>query len=327
MDRYSSNARHLAIWFALLSTLAVFLLLPFSKIAFVPAGLSLFVYVIAVCLLGSAYCRMRKMLRLAPGLEAIALGVFMTVPILVSTYLAASLDRPLTDGLLMRADEAFGFDWRTFIAFVDSHPLLAELLARAYSSIGIQLLGLPLILGATGRHRRAYVMIASYGVLCYISSVVFVWFPAVGTYTAYGVLQDQLHSINAHYGFAFLHDFNAVRSQPEFVLSLDHAAGIITFPSVHAAAALLCLWAAWDVKPIRYLFAAWNMLMAISAVSHANHYVVDVVAGFGIAGISILAVTKALHLLERKNWMLPAPFAVPALVLRRRAKRNTATTA
>lgn len=325
VDRYSSNARGLAIWFALVSTLAIFLLLPFSKITFVPAGLYGFVYIFAVCLLASIYCWIRKMLRLAPALEALALGIFMTIPILVSTYLAISLDMPLMDGPLMHADAALGFDWTAFIAFVDEHPLLAHLLAQAYGSFGIQLLILPLILGATGRYGRAYMMIVAYGVLCYVSSIVSIWFPALGTYTLYGVTQDQLHNINAHYGFAFLHDFNAVRAQPEFVLSVVNASGIITFPSVHAAVALLCAWAAWDVKPIRYVFAAWNGLMALSAVSHANHYLVDVIAGLAISAISIFAVTNTLRLINQTGWSIPMLSFRPVLILLRKQKPATRT--
>jgi hypothetical protein len=39
----------------------------------------------------------------------------------------------------------------------------------------------PLILGATGRYERSYVMILSFGVLSYFSSIVSIWFPALGT--------------------------------------------------------------------------------------------------------------------------------------------------
>lgn len=302
MDQESKTARRLTIWFTLLSTFVVFALLPFSKISLVYTDPDGFTYLFAAFLCFTYYCRKRNLLRLAPALEAVSLGLFMTIPILVSTYLAASIDLPLADDMLKSADAALGFEWMPFIKLIDAHPGVARTLAYAYSSFGMQLLVLPLILGVSGRCERAYAMIMSYGVLCYAASIVSIWFPALGTYTVYGLTQDQLQNINAHYGFASLPDFVAVREQPAFLLSIANASGIITFPSVHAAGAALCAWAAWDLKPIRYPFAGWNVLMAVSAVSHANHYVVDVLAGIGICAASIFVVTRLLRYLSQSTW-------------------------
>ncbi|MET2829497.1 phosphatase PAP2 family protein [Mesorhizobium shangrilense] len=314
MNAYATNARRLTIWFTLISTFVVLTLLPFSKVSFAYHDLGHLSYLFASFFALSVYCWKRKMFRLASSLEALAIGVFMTVPILISTYLAASLDMPLMDAPLMRADAALGLHWVAFIQFVDAHPAFAEILAKAYSSLGIQLLMLPLILGATGRHARTYVMILSYGVLCYVSSFISIWFPALGTYSVYGIMQEQLHDINAYYGFAFLHDFNAVREQAEFTLSAANASGIVTFPSVHAACALLCAWAAWDLKPVRYPLIAWNILMGISAISHANHYLVDVIAGVAIGSVSIYLVSEVLHRMQQAQWTVLPPSAVWALV-------------
>lgn len=91
------------------------------------------------------------------------------------------------------------------------------------------------------------------------------------------------------------------------MLSVVNASGIMTFPSAHAAVALLRAWAMWDVKPMRYPFAGWNALMASSAVSHANHDLVDVIAGLGMAALSIATVTFCPHKLSSKSWRLSWP--------------------
>lgn len=326
MNAYTTNARRLTIWFALITTSIVIALLPFSKVSFAYNNLEGLSYLFAICFGFSVYCWKRKMFRLAPSLEAVALGVFMTVPILISTYLAASLDMPLMDAPLMRADAALGLHWVAFIQFVDARPAFAEILARAYTSFAIQLLALPLILGATGRYGRSYVMILSFGVLSYISSIVSIWFPALGTYSVYGMTEGQLHNINDHYGFAFLHDFNAVREQARFVLSAANASGIVTFPSVHAAGALLCAWAAWDLKPVRYPFVAWNILMGISAVSHANHYLIDVIAGAAIASVSIYLVSEVLRRMQQAQWSVLPPSAIWALAVREKRSESESPT-
>ncbi|MGX8008057.1 phosphatase PAP2 family protein [Mesorhizobium sp. ORM8.1] len=303
MDKNLNEIRLLTVCFAVVSTLAVVVLLQCSKITFVYTDLGKVGYFFAIFFVPSLYCWKRGMLRLAAPLEAIALGVLMAMPILASTYLAASLNRPLMDEALVWTDAAIGFNWLTFIGFVDSWPALAHSLNNAYSTFLVQLFLLPLILGATGRYERCYTMVLSYAVICYVSSIVSIWFPALGTYAVYGVQQDQLHNINAHFGFYFLDHFNAVRSEAQFVLSPLTAKGIITFPSVHAAVALLCAWAAWDLRlPARLFFLALNILMAVAAITHGNHYLVDVIAGLAIAAISILGVTATVSVLSRLIW-------------------------
>lgn len=293
----------------------VFALLPFSKISFAftdPAGLS---YLFAAYAAASFYCWKRNMLRLAPALEAVSIGVLMTIPLLIASYMAASVALPLMDQTLERADQALGFKWNAFIEFIDAYPLGVTVLAKAYSSFAIQLLALPLILGAVGRYERVYVMMLSYSLMGYIGCIVSIWFPAVGTYAFHGLALDQLTSINAHYGYAFLADFNAVRDQQAFAMSVANAAGIITFPSLHAAGALLCAWAAWDIKIIRYPFAIWNIIMAASAISHGSHYLIDVIAGVVLGAISIFLVKELLSFMQRKEWRTPSPSTVLAMLV------------
>jgi membrane-associated phospholipid phosphatase len=309
MDGYLLGSRRLTLWFACLSTAIVLGLLPFTKVRVDFSGIQVPGYFCLILFVGSAYSWKREIFRLAPALEVLAIGFFVTGPILLSTYLAASLDMPLVDAALIRADAALGFDWHEFIRFVDASPFLAETLALAYTSFAHQLLLLPVILSISGRYTRSYEFILAYAVICYVSSVISIWTPALGTYPSYGVSQDQLSNIDALYGFYFLTDFLAIRSSETFLWSMENASGIITFPSVHAAGALLCAWAAWDVKPLRYPLAAWNVLMATSAVSHANHYLVDVPAGFAIAAASIFAVRRSLRLAGHLT--VKAPVAVP----------------
>lgn len=221
-----------------------------------------------------------------PAFEMIGAGFALVVPILVSTYLAMSLGFPLADAQLSAMDQTLGFDWLAFITFVDSHPALSRALEEGYSSFGIQLTAVPIILVVLGNIPRACAVVFGYGLLCFISSIVSISYPALGTYSVYGVAQTDLQNIDAHFGFFFLEDFNMVRASRSFVLSLDNASGIITYPSVHAGIAFFIMWAMWDNKWTRWPFVVMNLLMATSAISHANHYLVDVIAGAGIAAFT-----------------------------------------
>jgi membrane-associated phospholipid phosphatase len=66
---------------------------------------------------------------------------------------------------------------------------------------------------------------------------------------------------------------------------------LLTFPSGHAGVAALCAWAAWESRLLRFPVLVLNVAMATSAVSHANHYLIDIVAGIGIVGIAVSITT------------------------------------
>lgn len=260
-------------------------------------------------LLGIVYARWRNMDTLASILEVILCGLSITLPVGLSTYLAMGANHPLADELLVKLDQSMGFNWQAFIQFVDQRPFLAWLLENAYCSFSFQLLLLPILLVLLNRQVRAYLMVVNYAAICFVSSFVSIWFPAVGTYTIYGVTYGSLKHINAYFGFAFLKQFHAVRENPDFLFSPVGMMGILTFPSVHAAVATLCAWAVWPIRYLRLPFLVLNVLMATSAISHANHYFVDVLAGLGVAGF-VIAVT---NLLATRQWQTAPARSTPEL--------------
>src|SRR5439155_17310083 len=72
-------------------------------------------------------------------------------------------------------------------------------------------------------------------------------------------------------------------------LDLLGLAGIVTFPSFHAASAVLYAWAFWPVvwaRPIAIL--ANGMMMAATPID-GGHYFIDLIAGIAIAVPAIMA--------------------------------------
>ncbi len=241
----------------------------------------------------SPYCSWRRMFALRNSVETLCCGLLLIIPSVISTYLAIGVGMPMADDQLVAMDAKLPIDWRSFIAIVDAHGWIAHGLGYAYQSFALQLLGLPILLCVSGKPERGYRMVMAYAAICFLSSFISIWYPALGTYRMYGVAADSLHNINAHFGYFFLEQFHAVRENSDFIFSLDHAAGILTFPSVHAAVAALCAWAAWEIRLLRYPMLVLNVGMAISAVSHANHYFVDIIAGIVLAVACIAVVGVA----------------------------------
>lgn len=299
------------------SYLSIVAIMPMAGIGVDPASAAGLLTVVAFIVVLILYARWRGMAGLPAGLHCVAAVLLLALPVLVWTYAAMKLDMPLADDSLAAMDRALGFDWRGFISFVDSAPALAEGLAGAYTSFPFQILLLPLLLALAGHSTRAYSTLFAFALVCAASSVISIWYPALGTYVAYGTTQSELVNINAKFGFHFLDEFNAVRAGGAFTLFVDRAAGIVTFPSVHAAVAALCAWSAWQVRLLRYPVLLLNAAMAVSAVSHANHYLIDVVAGIGIAGLCVAATVPLFYRQADRRSPILAAARRAAVVVRR----------
>lgn len=252
------------------------------------------------------YAKWRGLDALRPALEATSLGLLLTLPVLVFTYSAMRLDMPLADPLLARMDSAIGFDWTQFTRLVDRSWLASFLLSLGYSSFSVQLLFLPSLLCMARLPGRAYQLMIAYLILCALSAAIGIFFPSVGAYVTHGMDPASLDNVSGKFGHFFLDSFHAVRGEAGFSLGIDNVAGILTFPSVHAGVAALCAWAAWPSRGLRWPFLVLNVVMAVSAVTHGAHYLIDVIAGGLVAGATVPLV----RLLVSK--MLARAEAVPA---------------
>lgn len=236
---------------------------------------------------GLVYARWRRLEAMRPFLEATMLGLLLMVPVLASTYAAMSLAMPFADPLLSRIDAAMGFDWLAFVRWVDQSPWLSQLLGYGYSSFALQLLVLPGLLCLVRQPGRAYQLVSAYVILCLVSSAIGAFFPSLGAYVTYGLEGADLRHINGVFGHQFLDSFYAIRSGTGFTLSLENAAGIVTFPSVHAGMAAICAWAAWPSRLLRWPFLVLNVIMAVSAITHGAHYLIDPLAGGLVALLTV----------------------------------------
>jgi hypothetical protein len=237
------------------------------------------------------YLAWRRMDRLKAAIELFLVAFLTSIAVLALTYAAMRLRFPLADAGLAAADAMIGYHSPTVVAWLDTQPLLARILGSTYGSFFPQLLLLPVLLCVSGHVARGYGMILGYLLLGIFGSVICAFFPSEGAYVYYGLAADDFTGVNPKMGYLFLDSFYAVRDDPVFTLELDKAAGIVTFPSGHAGAAILCAWAAWGWRRLRWPFLILNLCMYLSALSHGAHYLVDVVGGTVVALLSIRIVT------------------------------------
>ncbi|WP_156174601.1 phosphatase PAP2 family protein [Hoeflea sp. IMCC20628] len=279
-----------AIW------IAVLVARPFTKVTinYQEFSVSILMILLIAC---AGYGLGRLGFALFRAISGLIAGLFLIMlPMVAANYMAMSFNMPLADDLLVKMDTAIGFDWHSFIAFVDAQPWLAEAFGQAYQSFLIQVALVPVLLTLLGYTRRAHAFMIAYGLLALLAAVVAIWFPAYGTYTHYGYAEGQLANINNYFGYEFIQHFEAVRSSETFHVSSQAMSGILTFPSVHAGVAYLLIWATWTSVWLRYPFLLINVTMAIAAVVNANHYFIDIVASIPLAILCVVMVKQIFRL-------------------------------
>lgn len=238
------------------------------------------------------YAHWRNLTPMVPALESMALGMALTPAVIAFTYVAMRFNLPLADGLLIRMDEALGLDWPAFIQWIDSSALATKVLFYAYLIFGPELILLPALLCAAGLPLRAYQVTLGWLLIGILASVITSMFPSIAAYAGHGMTQDDLGNINVWLGTGFLDSFHAVRSDADFTLAVTNASGIVSFPSIHAGAAILCTWAAWPSRWLRYPVLVLNALMLVAAIPYGAHYFIDIIAGCAVAAVVIALMNR-----------------------------------
>jgi PAP2 superfamily len=86
------------------------------------------------------------------------------------------------------------------------------------------------------------------------------------------------------------------------LLELGNMTGIVTFPSFHAAASIIYLWALWPIWWLRPVSLFVNGLLLLSTPIHGGHYFIDVFAGIAMVFICIWIVRR-LPKLQFGEWI------------------------
>lgn len=251
-----------------------------------PSFLPLLVVPFALLPVG-VYLYRRGLSDLLGAVEGLALIIVLAVPILILSYAAMRLNLPLADALLAGWDREFGLSAMTAVRIAGRSEWLATLLGLSYSSFSLQLLAIPPLLMLAGQTARGYWFVEAFVIGCLVSIGISAFFPALGSYVHFALTAETTGAINPFFGYHFLSSFDSVRTDPDFVLSLGAASGIVTFPSIHAATAVLCSYAVWSARVLRIPFLVLNVAMFASAITHGAHYFVDVVAG-GLVALLVI---------------------------------------
>ncbi len=221
------------------------------------------------------------------------------------SYIAGSAHWPLQDQTLLAMDRALGMDPEPIARFVNDHPWLADILARGYGLIKWPLLGIPIVLAFTERYVRLQLYVLAMSLALMVTITISAFAPAIGTYYGLHLAAAQLPDVNTSIYAAQLRDILALRDGSLREIELFKLAGIVSFPSFHAASAVLYMWALWPVRRLGGIAACLNLLMIAAAPVIGAHYMVDVIGGVVLAAASILAAKLYLERLSQSQSTAP----------------------
>lgn len=289
------SGRDDAAWLILLGILLLVAALQWRTPLWVePAGL-LPISLATLALGGAAsfYARVR----VRPNFSAMCLSLlqillFSTIGSLLS-YLLAREGGPLWDTTLARWDAAIGFDWLSYVRWIDDHGWMVLPLKIAYASLIPQILILVLAQGFAGRISDMRRMIFAAMLCGTITILLSPLFPAVSNFVHLGLQSQDFTHVDPWAGYIHLADYQSLRAGTMHSLMLTKAQGIITFPSYHAGLATVTLWAFWRTPWVRWPGVVTAILTIVATPVDGGHYLVDILAGIALASACIALSSKA----------------------------------
>jgi membrane-associated phospholipid phosphatase len=230
--------------------------------------------------------------KVAGGIETSILSFLHGFPTIFIIFPLLAISGPFADSWLGHTDEMLGFDWFALIHFFARHQQGLELALRAYQSIFWQPLLIIPALWIFNRGDRAWMMVTALSFSLAISLAIYPFAPADAAFTHYGVTPAQ-YPLQSTIPWTTGPVVHSIKDGARHV-TLDSLKGLVTFPSYHAAIAVILTWAAWPIRGFGYLIAILNAVVLVSCILVGAHYLVDVIAGSVIAIASVVLSEKVL---------------------------------
>lgn len=262
------------------------------------------------------------MLRLPQALRAVPL-LILPFDTLLAAYVVTDLslvlpwqvqafNLPLVDDAVRAFDRSLGFEHATWMGWLNQHSDVLKVLSTAYRSLIIQPLVLIALCLLTGRIRHLDAYIGACWINVLLASVISMLLPTRGIIA---FLDPALFATPAWpFGATDLSTYDGLRSGAVRELLDLPRTGIISFPSCHAASAVLATWGFWRWRVTRYPAIVLNALLTVATVGCGGHYIADVIAGYACGGISVLLAVRGsafgYALMERMSVLLDRPGTV-----------------
>jgi membrane-associated phospholipid phosphatase len=206
------------------------------------------------------------------------------------SYLAAAAagGLPLQDHALDAVDLALGFEWKTLLGAMNESPWLFTALRPIYLSLMPQMTTAVLCLAFCGQLIRLRVLVVAFLLSALVTIAIAAVLPAAGAWPYPGLTAEDsphvLPTVSTSWPV-----FCGLRDGSLRTLMGIGSEGIITFPSLRAALAVVVIAALWPIPILRWVILALNVMMLAATPIDGSHYLIDVLAGIAVAIICFYA--------------------------------------
>jgi hypothetical protein len=253
----------------------------------------LIVFTIAAAYGVFGYINMMSPQRCHPRVFALLTAVSQMMLVLSGmasvTYVATAANLPLQDAKLLAFDHALGFDFRAYLDFANDRLWFIYFLVAGYRFIFWPIWVIVVALPLLAHYERVAEFICAFALALIAATVISTLIPAIGVYGAMGLVPSDYPNIVPQGYYDTLHDAPLLRDGTLRTLDLFALNGVLTFPSFHAASAVLYAWGLWPIRWLRPFSLLGNGAMILATPIGGGHFLVDVLAGIAIAITSIYA--------------------------------------
>jgi membrane-associated phospholipid phosphatase len=229
---------------------------------------------------------------IAPFDACIAVFAILDIS-LVLPWQVQAFNLPLVDHAVLAFDRSLGFDHVAWMGWLNSHPQALSVLTAAYESMVRQPQAIIALCLVTGRIRHLDRYLCAFIIAIFLTSAISILLPTRGIVA---ILEPALRATPAWpHSATDVATYDALRAGALRDLGVPEV-GIISFPSFHAASAVLAAWGFWAWRVTRYPALALNATVTIATVGCGGHYIADVLAGYVLAGCSILLAVRGSNL-------------------------------
>lgn len=217
--------------------------------------------------------------------ETAALLAF-TAAAAVLSILMTSVNLPLIDDKLAAFDAAIGFDWLSYVGFVNERPWLGTLSSLVYVTTLTQVALTVVALGLIGQVERVQRFVFAVMLGALICIVISALLPAAGALATIRPSTEFMMLNNPIVDLEYKQAFFDLRSGLARFISLDEPRGLIAFPSYHCTLSVLIVLAFVRVRFWFWPVLALNVAVILSTPVDGGHHFADAVGGIVVAIIA-----------------------------------------
>jgi len=235
------------------------------------------------------YANIRRSPQIATALSGTAQIVAFAAVAAPLSYIATAMSAPfpLQDHTFDVVDKAFGFDWRALLTWMDANSAVYAPLRTVYSSLTVQASIAILVLAFARLFVWLRIFMLAFIIAALIGLAASIAVPAHGAWSYGGLTLDDCPNILPVVRDIPVPIIDGLRDGSYRLLMAIGSEGIITFPSLHAAFAVILIVAFWPVPVLRWIGLAFDVLMLVATPVDGSHYLVDIFAGLAVAAVAV----------------------------------------